>query len=87
MRLASAALLTLVLGLLMDVRASSAQPVPNYPWCLDAGGSDSQFTSCAFHTFDQCMATGWGDGGICYRNPTYRAVIERPRHRPVRKRG
>jgi hypothetical protein len=86
MRIATVALATLMLAIMIDVRPAGAQRFTNYPWCLDAGGADSQFTSCAFNTFDQCMATGWGDGGICYRNPDYRPVTERPRQMPRRKR-
>jgi hypothetical protein len=72
-------------ALVVSTRPGSAQQVPNYPWCLNAGGSDSNFTSCAFDTFGQCMATGWGDGGVCFRNPAYRPGIERPL--PRRRRG
>jgi uncharacterized protein DUF3551 len=86
MRIGTAALAALVVVLLVDVHPSSTQRFIVYPWCLDAGGSDSHFTSCAFNTFDQCMQTGWGDGGICYRNPAYRPVVERPRPLPRRKR-
>jgi hypothetical protein len=86
MRLATVALTAFVLALVIDARSSNAQRFIHYPWCLDAGGNDSQFTSCAFNTFEQCMQTGWGDGGICYRNPSYRPALERPRPKPRRKR-
>jgi hypothetical protein len=86
MRILLAAVATLAVALLLDVRSSNAQRFTHYPWCLDAGGSDSQFTSCAFNTFEQCMQTGWGDGGICYRNPAYRPLPERSGQKPRRKR-
>jgi hypothetical protein len=86
MRIVLATVATLVVALLLDVRSSGAVRFGQYPWCLDAGGSDSQFTSCAFDTFEQCMQTGWGDGGVCYRNPAYRPLLERSGQKPRRKR-
>jgi hypothetical protein len=60
----------IMLAAMIGVHASSAQRSVDYPWYLDAGGNESQFNSCAFNSFDQCMQTGWGDGGFCYRNPS-----------------
>jgi hypothetical protein len=86
MRLVPTAFATLVLVIVTDVRSSSAQTPFNYPWCHNAGGKESNFESCAFNTFDQCMQTGWGDGGLCYRNPGYQPPLLRSRQQPRRKR-
>ena len=77
----------IAVALAAGARPSSAQQVPNYPWCLNAGGSESNFTSCAFNTYGQCMATGSGDGGMCYPNPAYRPAAERPYPASRRRRG
>lgn len=36
------------------------------PWCAhyNTGAND-----CSFHSFEQCMASRSGVGGICVRNP------------------
>ncbi len=87
MRFVPAAVAALAFVLLVDVQPSSAQRSIVYPWCLDHGSNEGYFTTCAFNTFDQCMQTGRGDGGICYRNPAYRPSVERPRPQPRRERG
>jgi hypothetical protein len=52
------------------VAASPAAAQEPYAWCaqyrppLDA-------TNCGFVSYQQCMATITGIGGICYRNPAY----------------
>ncbi len=37
------------------------------PYCLDA--DRTHFKDCTFYTFQQCLATAYGLGGICYANP------------------
>ena len=87
MRLVLIAFASMVLVLMTDGRSSSAQTPFNYPWCLNAGGNQSNFDSCAFNTFDQCMQTGRGDGGLCYRNPGYQPPLLRSRQQPRGKRA
>jgi hypothetical protein len=44
----------------------------NYPWCAYYGGSmGGGGTNCGFITFEQCMATVSGIGGICMRNTQF----------------
>jgi hypothetical protein len=38
----------------------------NYPWCAYGDG-----TNCGFVTFQQCLWTVSGRGGICMRNTQY----------------
>jgi hypothetical protein len=45
----------------MDMRAASAQP-----WCAHY---DPYTYNCGFYTFEQCLATVSGVGGVCRRNP------------------
>ena len=49
-----------------------------YPWCahyMMKGGAHS----CAFITFEQCLANVSGIGGSCQQNPYNTAPAERPR--------
>jgi len=43
----------------------------NFPWCAHYGGRRGGARNCGFTTFEQCMATVRGIGGICRRNPQY----------------
>ena len=46
----------------------------NYPWCAYYGGGDmGGGTNCGFISFDQCMGTVSGIGGICMRNTQIRS--------------
>jgi hypothetical protein len=86
MRPALAILGILVLVLIIDTQASNAQEFRHYPWCLFTGGSESSVEFCAFDTFQQCMMTQSGGGGICFANPWYRDTIEQPRQKSRRHR-
>jgi hypothetical protein len=48
-----------------------------YPWCAYYSGGDNGGggTNCGFTTYEQCWQTIQGIGGICDRNPSYRAAI------------
>jgi len=56
----------------------------NYPWCSnfhDGGG-----VNCGFSTYQQCMATAQGSGGICTQNNMYApSGGPPPARRPARK--
>ena len=41
-----------------------------YPWCVYYG-FDQGGHNCGFVSFEQCMATARGAGGICSQNPFY----------------
>ena len=72
--------------LLVAAPGSQAQQFRHYPWCLFTGGSESSIELCGFDTFEQCLLTRSGGGGICFANPAYRPVIEQSR-RPDRRRA
>ena len=76
---------TFVFVLVVDARPSSAQQFRHYPWCLFSGGSQSGFESCGFDSFEQCLLTRSGEGGICYANPAYRAAVGQPRRTSRRR--
>lgn len=57
-----------------------------YPWCAQFGGNRGNSTSCGFYTRQQCLATVSGIGGICYENPSYVSVVEKPRPRRKHRR-
>jgi Protein of unknown function (DUF3551) len=43
----------------------------NYPWCAYYDGGMGGGTNCGFTTFQQCMDTISGIGGICQPNTQY----------------
>jgi len=53
------------------VAPSFAQSAYDYPWCALRGGKAGG-QSCYYATYQQCMATISGIGGICVRSPYYR---------------
>jgi hypothetical protein len=59
---------------LLEVVASSetARAEITYPWCAQYAGGRGGGRNCGFWTFQQCMATIWGNGGFCDPNPMYR---------------
>ncbi len=67
--------------------ATHAQPAAaiEYPWCAQYGGGDDQGRNCGFVSYEQCMDTVRGMGGICERNLFYTGPAERPA-KPARKR-
>jgi uncharacterized protein DUF3551 len=53
----------------------------NYPWCAQFFDAGSVF-SCAFVTYEQCLVTVSGIGGLCMQNPADRF---RPRYVEARR--
>jgi len=64
------------LGLLAEGGVASAQTYYDYPWCAAYSPSTK---NCGFKTFEQCLATISGVGGICEQNPWYRPRSTAPR--------
>ena len=52
---------------------AGAQARQQAPWCAFQGSISGAF-DCSYYSFEQCMATARGLGGICARNP--RVVAE-----------
>ena len=74
--------------LLGDIQAASAQspywyPQYAYPWCsIRSRGTQS----CYYTSWEQCMTTLSGIGGLCVPSPYYRGPPSRPRQRGVKDR-
>ena len=64
----------------LDLRPAAAE---NHPWCFQDIGKSA--TSCAFTSFEQCMETARGLGGICKQNPSYLQSGERSPARGARE--
>jgi uncharacterized protein DUF3551 len=48
---------------------TAAEAAPRAPraYCLDA--ERTHLKDCSYHSFQQCLMTAHGIGGICYENP------------------
>jgi hypothetical protein len=86
--------LTAMLGAAAAIAAMSAFSHPakaeiEYPWCAqlsEEGGGGAR--NCGFDSFEQCMQTVRGIGGICEENSLYRRAVGAPAKRvPKRKTG
>jgi Protein of unknown function (DUF3551) len=86
MRISAFVALTLATGAALASRPATAGY--NLPWC--ATYYESNVTSCAFTSFDQCMVTVRGVGGLCTRNILYppdQSTSEPHRGKPRRVSG
>lgn len=75
----------LVLGCIASLivaHGGFAQSAYDYPWCAVYTKTNGA-TSCYYTSFQQCMATILGIGGICVRNP-YEGVERRWEPRSLR---
>jgi hypothetical protein len=75
----SAALIGAVLG--ATGRPAAAEIV--YPWCFHEV-SEAGYVTCAFATYEQCMASRHGQSGFCIRNAAFEsnaAAADKPRRR------
>jgi uncharacterized protein DUF3551 len=70
MRFTVAVLALTVLASLAGTAPSAAEIT--YPWCAQYGGGRGGSRNCGFWTYEQCMATLWGNGGYCEHNPLFR---------------
>jgi len=61
--------IALMLGTMAAFAPRPAMAAYNLPWC--ATFYESNVTSCAFTSFEQCMVTVRGVGGLCTQNILY----------------
>jgi len=75
----AAGLALVAAGLVLD---GAAPARAEGPWCASVTGPDGGYVLCNYASWDQCVATLRGIGGICHPNPdpAFSSV------RPVRKR-
>jgi hypothetical protein len=80
------ALATVVTAAMTTMTPRAANAAPYWPWCsryfVDRGGPP---LSCAFASWEQCMDTVRGIGGLCYMNPYPRPYVPAA-GRPVKSR-
>jgi hypothetical protein len=55
-------------ALAVGMSAIPAAAAPSYPWCTRYSNTAGE---CSFNTFEQCLETLSGIGGVCTRNPGY----------------
>jgi hypothetical protein len=81
------ALILMMAVLLGGIQTSGAQSaVSAYPWCAIYGNRSNNARSCYFASWDQCMTTLSGIGGLCVPSPYYRAQsVPEPLHPEVRR--
>ena len=60
-----------LLATLTVAAAGTPAQAQNYPWCEYLGGADEGGRNCGFTTYQQCMASAFGNGGDCQLNPQY----------------
>jgi hypothetical protein len=65
-----AALASFALSSLFVLQLQPAAAEIYRPWCVQYTGKSGS-TSCAFTSFEQCMMTARGAGGVCVQNPWY----------------
>jgi hypothetical protein len=72
----------LAAGVAIVAMSSFTQPAAaaiEYPWCVQySGGSNGGGRNCGFVSFDQCMMTARGAGGMCQPNLFYPGAAEQP---------
>jgi Protein of unknown function (DUF3551) len=60
----------LALTTMMMMTPLAADAAPYWPWCSRYYGTHGGgLVVCTYATWEQCMDTQRGIGGICYRNP------------------
>jgi len=74
-------------ALLGATHGTMAQSPYSYPWCATYHWPPA--TACYFTSWEQCMATISGLGGICYRSPYFRpsAAVGAPHATTGRRRS
>ena len=70
MRLQMILLFLVAVALSCAPQGASAQSAYSYQWCSYDVGRSGQF-SCYFSSFQQCIATISGIGGLCVSSPYY----------------
>lgn len=51
------------------VAAGTPAKAQDYPWCAQYAGFGS--LNCGYTTYAQCMASLFGNGGVCSQNTQY----------------
>ena len=87
MRLAILWLFLIAAALLGELQSAAAQSPTSYPWCAKYFESWTiGATSCYFTSYQQCMTTMSGIGGLYFKSPYYHGVPPDARVPPRRRR-
>jgi len=63
----------------MSSLSKPAAAAIEYPWCVQyGGGHQGGGRNCGFVSYDQCMMTARGAGGMCMQNLFYPGTAEQP---------
>ena len=68
-------LFVIAAALLGATQVSNAQSPYCYPWCALGGPKNSNALSCYYTSWQQCMTTQSGIGGLCVESPYYHAQL------------
>ena len=52
----------------MSSMSEPAAAAIEYPWCVQYGGDKGGGRNCGFVSYEQCMMTARGAGGMCQQN-------------------
>ena len=83
----------LALSAAVTIAAMSSLPEPaaaaiEYPWCVQYGGAgNGGGRNCGFVSYEQCMMTARGAGGMCMQNLFYPGTAETPQRSRRRHSG
>lgn len=80
----------LALSTAIALAAISSLPQPaaaaiEYPWCVQYGGDKGGGRNCGFVSFEQCMMTARGAGGMCQQNLFFPGSASDQPQRPRRR--
>ena len=75
---------TIALGAISSLPAAAIE----YPWCVQYGGAgNGGGRNCGFVSYEQCMMTARGAGGMCVQNLFYPGAAETPQRSRRRHSG
>ena len=79
--------LLLLMSIILWATAAIVVPASaqNYQWCAQYAGFGS--LNCRYTTYAQCMASLFGNGGVCNQNPQYEPLTPVPHQRGARDRS
>ena len=80
----------LALSAAIALAAMSSLPAPaaatiEYPWCVQYGGDKGGGRNCGFVSYEQCMMTARGAGGMCQQNLFFPGSASDQPQRPRRR--
>jgi hypothetical protein len=86
MRPPTLSIFMIAVALVGKIQAASPQSPTSYPWCVRK--KDGGASPCYYPSYQQCMTTLSGIGGLCFQSPYYhptpaKATMQPRRHGPT----